>query len=166
MHHCVNILVSSQVEKTVLCNMSLIDLDWLSSPVTATTQSSTEEASTRKSTNQAAPSLNSPLESSSQPSKCDESSSKSSLLKQRVEAWTMRLHFADYDTLHFFIFVKLMTSLEASKLSFVKTQLYDLGFTNATHYLSSFKLLVLFTFTWLLFTSPTFYSTSSSFRHQ
>ena len=59
-----------------------------------------------------------------------------------------------------------MSSLEVSKLSFSKVQLYGLGFVNATFYLSSFKLLVLFTFTWLLFTSPTFYSTSSSFRHQ
>ena len=58
-----------------------------------------------------------------------------------------------------------MSSLEVSKLFYVKTQLYGLGFANATFYLSSFKLLVLFTFTWLLFTSPTFYSTSSSYRH-
>ena len=59
-----------------------------------------------------------------------------------------------------------MSSLEVNKLSFVKAQLYGLGFANATFYLSSFKLQVLFTFTSLLFTSPTFYSTSSSFRHQ
>ena len=57
-----------------------------------------------------------------------------------------------------------MSSLEVSKLSFVKAQLYGLGFANATFYLSSFKLLELFTFTRLLFTSPTFYSTSSGFR--
>ena len=44
-------------------------------------------------------------------------------------------------------------------------KLYGLGFANATFHLSSFKLLVLFTSTWLLFTLPTFYSTSSSFRH-
>ena len=61
---------------------------------------------------------------------------------------------------------KYMSSLEVSKLSFVKGQLYGLGFANAIFCLSSFKLLVLFTFTWLLFASPTFYSTSSSFRHQ
>ena len=59
-----------------------------------------------------------------------------------------------------------MSSLQVSKLSFAKAQLYGLGFANATFYLSSFKLLVLFTSTWLLFTFPTFYSTSSSFRHQ
>ena len=47
------------------------------------------------------------------------------------------------------------------KLSFMAMVLQTLPFT-----LSSFKLLVLFTFTWLLFTSSTFYSTSSSFRHQ
>ena len=80
------------------------------------------------------------------------------------------MHFADfYDTLHFFNVLiiltilkasaKYMSSLEVSKLSFVKAQLYYLGFANATFYLSSFKLLVLFTLTWLLFTSPTFYST-------
>ena len=63
---------------------------------------------------------------------------------------------------------KYMSSLEVSKLSFVKAQLYNLGFANATFYSSSFKLLVLFASTWLLFTSPTLYSTSStgSFRHQ
>ena len=43
-----------------------------------------------------------------------------------------------------------MPSLKVSKLSFVKAQLYGLGFANATFYLSSFKLLVLFTFIWLL----------------
>ena len=59
-----------------------------------------------------------------------------------------------------------MSSLEVSKLSFVKAQLYGLRFANATFYLSSFKLLVLFTFTWLLSTSLTFYFTASSFRHQ
>ena len=51
-----------------------------------------------------------------------------------------------------------MSSLVVSKLSFAKAQLYGLGFANAIFYLSSFKLLVLFTSTWLLFTSPTFYS--------
>ena len=61
---------------------------------------------------------------------------------------------------------KYMSSLEVSKLSFVKAQLYGLGFANATSYLSSLKLLVLFTSTWLLFTYPTSYSTSSGFRHQ
>ena len=61
---------------------------------------------------------------------------------------------------------KYMSSLEVSKLSFVKAQLYGLGFANATSYLSSLKLLVLFTFTWLLFTYPTSNSTSSGFRHQ
>ena len=61
---------------------------------------------------------------------------------------------------------KYTSSLEVSKLSFAKAQLYGLGFANATFSFSSFKSLVLFTFTWLLFTSPTFYSTSSSFRHQ
>ena len=61
---------------------------------------------------------------------------------------------------------KYMSSLEVSKLPFVKAQLYGLGFANTTFYLSNFKLLVLFTSSWLLFTSPTFYSTSSSFRHQ
>ena len=44
---------------------------------------------------------------------------------------------------------KYMSSLKESKLSFVKAQLYGLGFANATFYLSSFKLLVLFTSTWL-----------------
>ena len=60
-----------------------------------------------------------------------------------------------------------MSSLEVSKLSFVKAQLYGLGFANATFYSSTgnYKLLVLFTSTWLLFTSPAFYSTSSSYRH-
>ena len=38
-----------------------------------------------------------------------------------------------------------MSSLEVSKLSFSKAQLYGLGFENATYYLSSFKLFVLFT---------------------
>ena len=39
-----------------------------------------------------------------------------------------------------------MSSLEVSKLlSFAKAQLYGLGFANATFYLSSFKLQVLFT---------------------
>ena len=60
---------------------------------------------------------------------------------------------------------KYMSSVEVSKLSFVKAQLYGLGFANAAFYLSSLKLLALFTFTWLLFTAPTFYCTSSSFRH-
>ena len=54
--------------------------------------------------------------------------------------------------------VKYMSSLEVSKLSFAKAQLYDRGFANATFYLSNFKLLVLFTSTWLVFTSLTFYS--------
>ena len=40
-----------------------------------------------------------------------------------------------------------MSSLEMSKLSFVKAQLYGLGFASATFYLRSFKLLVLFTST-------------------
>ena len=60
----------------------------------------------------------------------------------------MRLHFADDDTLHFFIFVKYTvcanypnytsasakyrSSLEVSKLSFVKAQLSGLGFANTT----------------------------------
>ena len=39
-----------------------------------------------------------------------------------------------------------MSSLEVSKLSFVKAQLYGLGFANATFYLSSFKLQVFFAF--------------------
>ena len=54
---------------------------------------------------------------------------------------------------------KYMPSLKVSKLSFVKAQLYGLGLANVTVYSSNFKLLVLFTSTWLLFTSPTFYST-------
>ena len=49
---------------------------------------------------------------------------------------------------------KCMSSLEGSKLSFAKAQLYGLGFANATFYLSNFKLVVLFTYTWLLFTFP------------
>ena len=61
---------------------------------------------------------------------------------------------------------KYMSSLEVSKLSFVKAHLYGLGFANATLFSSNFKSLVLFTSSWLLFTSPIFYSTSSSFRHQ
>ena len=39
---------------------------------------------------------------------------------------------------------KYMSSLEVSKLSFVKAQPHGLGFADATFYLSSFKLLVLF----------------------
>ena len=62
---------------------------------------------------------------------------------------------------HVYASAKYMSSLEVSKLSFVKAQLYVLGFANATFYLSSWNLLVIFTFTWLLFTSSTFYSTSS-----
>ena len=48
-----------------------------------------------------------------------------------------------------------MSSLEVSELFFVKAQFYGVGYANATFYLSSFKLLVVFTCTWLLFTSPT-----------
>ena len=55
-----------------------------------------------------------------------------------------------------------MSSLEVSKLSFAKAQLFGLGFANATFYSSNFKLLVLFASTWLLFTSSTFYSEAVS----
>ena len=48
---------------------------------------------------------------------------------------------------HFFWDTLYMSSLEVSKLSFAKAQLYGLGFANATFYFSSFKLLVLFTST-------------------
>ena len=44
-----------------------------------------------------------------------------------------------------------MPSFEVSKLSFVKAQLYGLDFANATFYLSSFKLLLLFTSTVLIY---------------
>ena len=93
----------------------------------------------------------------------------------------MSSHFAEIMTHFTFLFssnkcanypnytkasAKYMSSLEVSKLSFFKAQLYGVGYANATFYLSSFKLLVLFAFTWLLFTSPNFYSASSSFRRQ
>ena len=38
---------------------------------------------------------------------------------------------------HVYASAKYMSSLEVSKLSFVKAQLYVLGFANATFYLSS-----------------------------
>ena len=61
---------------------------------------------------------------------------------------------------------KIYVKFGSEQSIFCQSSALRVGFANATFYLSSFNLLVLFAFTSLLFTSTTFYSTSSSFRHQ